>query len=251
MPRKPQGDRAMTATERVHRFRERLRQKNPVLTDRQRLVRARQEIEELRKAAIGVAPASFGLLAEARQEIERLRQQLAAAARQGAATPAKPAKGASATDRELEGKLYRTVFENDRLRKKLEETRKAESEQVAILRQRIRDLEQANARRDAATKVAQSKADKPPLPPDEVRDRQIKSLKTQVRNLNQLLSAHERHYAEQSRDRGVMAFKTVSLISKALTSQRSPTDADREEALKAFNAWKSDSKAAAEKRKAR
>jgi hypothetical protein len=41
-----------------------------------------------------------------------------------------------------------------------------------------------------------------------------------------------------------MTFRTVSLISKALTSSRSPTDAERDDALKAFNAWKADSKLA-------
>ena len=170
-----------------------------------------------------------------RAENKRLRDQLAAGTK---ATPA--------PDRELFGKLMNAQFEIDGLRKELEEARKSEPEQVASLRQRIRDLEQELARHDRAAKAAQSKVKKPALPPDEVRERRIEALTIQVQNLKQLLSVHEQHYAEQSRDKGVMTFKTVSLISKALTSQRLPTDADREEALRAFNAWKSDSKAAAD-----
>ena len=56
MPRKPDGDVAMTSTERVHRLRERQRKVNPPQTDRQKLAQARAEIERL-KAELAAARA--------------------------------------------------------------------------------------------------------------------------------------------------------------------------------------------------
>jgi hypothetical protein len=50
MPRRPDGDRAQTDAERQRKRRERLRQeeRGPDLTDRQKLIKARAEIERLR-----------------------------------------------------------------------------------------------------------------------------------------------------------------------------------------------------------
>lgn len=49
MPRRPDGDVAMTSTERVRRFRERQRKANPAQTDRQKLAQERAENERLTK----------------------------------------------------------------------------------------------------------------------------------------------------------------------------------------------------------
>lgn len=108
--------------------------------------------------------------------------------------------------------------------------------EIERLRQIIHDYRyRLDERREAAAK---RKAAKPPLDPDSEAARQIKGLKTRVQTLTrQLAHANKKH--------GHMTFKTVSLISKALHSDTKPTDEDREEALKAFNAWKSDRKASA------
>ena len=101
------------------------------------------------------------------------------------------------------------------------------------------DDELIDARAEIARRARRDrKAAKPPLDPDSEAARQIKGLKTRVQTLTrQLAHANKKH--------GHMTFKTVSLISKALHSDTKPTDEDREEALKAFNAWKSDRKASA------
>ena len=71
MPRKPIGDVAMTATERVHRWRERQRQANPAQTDRQKLASARAEIERLTKAlAERAAPEDGATLAVENPRLE-------------------------------------------------------------------------------------------------------------------------------------------------------------------------------------
>jgi hypothetical protein len=89
-------------------------------------------------------------------------------------------------------------------------------------------------------KPAKPKAEKPPLPPDEVRDRQIKSLKTRVQNLTYELSA-EREWHIQKAD-GRMSFQTMSLIAKVLhpDTRKQVTEAQTDEACKAFTAWKAD-----------
>ena len=64
MPRKPIGDEAMTATERVRRYRERQRAARPEagLTDRQKLAQAQAEIGRLRQqlAAAVLSQARIG-----------------------------------------------------------------------------------------------------------------------------------------------------------------------------------------------
>jgi hypothetical protein len=79
------------------------------------------------------------------------------------------------------------------------------------------------------------KADKPPLPPDEARDRRIKALETRVRNLRAELHASQ----EWNRGKdGSMNFKTMAAISKVLHPDREPSEAERVEACKLFTAWK-------------
>jgi hypothetical protein len=206
MPRHPIGETAMTGAERLRRWRERKRQERPA------------------KPAAG--PSSQEL-AEARKEIERLREQLAAASK---AAP-------DAKQRELVSKWMNAQLEIDRLRRQLDEARKAEPEQIAELRRHIRGLEAERARRDAAAKAAQTKAAKAALDPNSEAARQIKGLVTRVRNLtSELAHARAKH--------GHMTFATESLIAKALHPDATPSHKDREHALKAFNAWKVDSKAA-------
>ena len=51
-------------------------------------------------------------------------------------------------------------------------------------------------------------------------------------------------FQKQSQKQGVMSFKTVSMISKALHPDSKPSDHDRAEAFKAFSGWKADRNAA-------
>jgi len=90
------------------------------------------------------------------------------------------------------------------------------------------------------------KAAKPPLPPDEVRDRRIKALETANRNLRQRISLDEIHYKDGLATAGGMSFKTQSLIAKVLAPDqrkhwtRTELDARLDEACKAFTSWKYD-----------
>jgi hypothetical protein len=100
--------------------------------------------------------------------------------------------------------------------------------------------QRAKEGRSAARKAA--KAARPPLPPDEVRDRQIKALKTANQTLRAKLRANEAWYAAERPT--VMSFKTVSAISLALHPEHAPTDDERANAIKLFNAWKADARKA-------
>lgn len=89
-------------------------------------------------------------------------------------------------------------------------------------------------------RAAKPKAEKPPLPPDEERERIIKGLRTRVRNLTAELH-HVREWNSSRKDnKGSMNFNTMSAIAKALHPDREPSAAERDEALKAFTAWKAD-----------
>lgn len=110
-------------------------------------------------------------------------------------------------------------------------------------------LKAENARLKAELERERSKpkAAKPPLPPDEERDRQIKSLKTRVRNLRIELYA-EREWHKGKAD-GSMSFQTMSAIAKILHPDHLPTEEQRLEACKLFTAWKGDKDRAARKAK--
>jgi hypothetical protein len=86
------------------------------------------------------------------------------------------------------------------------------------------------------------KAAKPPLPPDEVRDRRIKALSTENRKLKWELREMENHYKDGLAKVGGMAFATQSLIAKCLhpDSRDQATEADKDRACKLFTAWKAD-----------
>jgi hypothetical protein len=105
--------------------------------------------------------------------------------------------------------------------------------QLAQAQKRIAALEHDLAAQ-AQQRAAKPKAEKPPLPPDEAAARRIKALNTRVRNLEHVLASRI----------GWMDFQTTSAISKALDSDRHLTakerEAERVEAFKLFNAWKTD-----------
>jgi predicted RNase H-like nuclease (RuvC/YqgF family) len=82
------------------------------------------------------------------------------------------------------------------------------------------------------------KAERPPLPPDEERERIIKGLKTRVRNLTAELR-HTHEWYGRLHD-GKMSFETMSVIAKVLHPDRQPSETERAEACRQFTAWKAD-----------
>src|SRR5262245_44205375 len=84
--------------------------------------------------------------------------------------------------------------------------------------------------------LAKPKAKKPPLPPDEERERTIKSLRTQVQKMKATLAAVA--------GRASMPRATLNAIAKALHPDRklseAEREAERETALKLFTAWKAE-----------
>jgi hypothetical protein len=92
-----------------------------------------------------------------------------------------------------------------------------------------------------APKPRKPKTERPPLPPDEERDRIIKGLKTRVRNLTFELQAIRELNTKIAMNRGMMNFQTMSAIAIALHPDRKPSEAEREHACKLFTAWKADS----------
>ena len=162
-------------------------------------------------------------LIKAQHEIERLRAQLAAATK--AAPPATAA-------------LLRAKIENDELRKLLAASRKAEPEQIADLRRDIERLQAEHARRDVASKVTEAARERV------ANDPRIARLQKTNSELRKEIAAMREHFDKQSQKQGVMSFKTVSMISKALHPDSKPSDHDRAEAFKAFSGWKADRNAA-------
>ena len=61
----------------------------------------------------------------------------------------------------------------------------------------------------------------------------LKAKQTRIRNLEQILDLHQRTSVAS-----VMSRETSNKIAKALHSDRKPSEAEREDALMAFNAWK-------------
>ena len=162
-------------------------------------------------------------LIKAQHEIERLRAQLAAATK--AAPPATAA-------------LLRVKIENDELRNLLAASRKAEPEQIADLRRDIERLQAEHARRDVASKVTEAARERV------ANDPRIARLQKTNSELRKEIAAMREHFDKQSQKQGVMNFKTVSMISKALHPDSKPSDHDRAEAFKAFSGWKADRNAA-------
>jgi hypothetical protein len=106
--------------------------------------------------------------------------------------------------------------------------------EIAALKAELHDA--LGARFTPRPRAAKPKPERPPLPPDEERDRQIKSLKTRVRNLTAELLAMREWKGDGSR----MSFTTMSAIAKCLHPDHTPSEAQRAEAIRLFTAWKSD-----------
>jgi hypothetical protein len=119
--------------------------------------------------------------------------------------------------------------ENERLRKELTESREDMLAQTVQFRDELK------------RRAAKPKAEKPPLSPDEARDRRIKALAAEVRNLKGQLRGERLLHSEALLRVGGMSFATMSAIAKALHPDRESTAAERDTALKLFTAWKSDS----------
>jgi hypothetical protein len=102
------------------------------------------------------------------------------------------------------------------------------------------DYENAALRQEVARleKLRKAKAEKPPLPPDEIREKQISALKTRVRNL-QAQNADLLQVSGTNR-------QTMGLIAKVLhpdtrkNMTKAELDTALDEACRAFMAWKSD-----------
>jgi outer membrane murein-binding lipoprotein Lpp len=109
--------------------------------------------------------------------------------------------------------------------------------QYAAQRQAFRD----EWKRRMAT--AKPRAEKPPLPPDEVRDRRIKALTTEVQNLKAQVRHMKQHAEDVQGKTGSMSFPTMSAIAKVLHPEqrkhltRRELDEKLDVACKAFNAW--------------
>ena len=87
---------------------------------------------------------------------------------------------------------------------------------------------------------AKPKAEKPPLPPDEERERTIKALRTEVRNLKAERRHLTEHFNSKIADKGGMNFPTMTAIAKCLHPDHAPSEAEREAAFKLFSQWKAD-----------
>jgi hypothetical protein len=92
-------------------------------------------------------------------------------------------------------------------------------------------------------RAAKPKAEKPPLPPDEERDRIIKGLKTRVRNVTQELRHFKQYHEGQMAKHGGMLRPTRIAIDKVLHPEqrkhwtRAELDAKLDEACKLWNAF--------------
>jgi hypothetical protein len=86
------------------------------------------------------------------------------------------------------------------------------------------------------------KAAKPPLPPDEARDRRIKALATENRNLKAKLRIMQERYNDGLAKAGGMSFATQSAIAKVLhpDTRKQATEAELDKACKLFTSWKAD-----------
>jgi hypothetical protein len=142
----------------------------------------------------------------------------------------------------------------------------ASGDAVKPLKARIRDLEsecaalkaelaeerhaklaQAQAfRAESQRRAAKPKAEKAPLPPDEQREREIKALRTRIRNL----LAEHRHMQALWLSRGLMPERTRRLLAKCLhpDTRDNASKAHKDEASALFFAWTDASKTKAGRR---
>jgi hypothetical protein len=89
-------------------------------------------------------------------------------------------------------------------------------------------------------RASRPKVEKPPLPPDEQRDREIKGLRTRVRNLTQELRAFTQYHKDEMARTGGMPRPTRIALDKVLhpDTRKQATETDKDEACRGWNAWK-------------
>jgi hypothetical protein len=133
-------------------------------------------------------------------------------------------------------------------------TKPTADRESAALKARIRELEAENAalKAELADSVGdrfasrrhgvKPKAARPPLPPDEERDRQIKSLKTMVQNLRAKNAEMIRWHDAEMRRHGKMQRATFVAVTKALhpDERHKLTAKQIDEACGLFTQWKKD-----------
>ena len=163
--------------------------------------------------------ASAQELAQLRKELAQARAQIAELESKLAESASKPSDRANAIIAALTEKLAQTG-------KRLAEERAL----VHSLR-----IERLGLR--FAPKPRAPKAEKRELPPDEHRDRIIKSQATRIRNLTQELNAVR---TWRGHDGGSMDFATMSAIAKCLHPDAKPSEEQRAAAMRLFTDWKSD-----------
>jgi hypothetical protein len=157
-------------------------------------------------------------------------------------TVTKPPPANAAPDRDQDIALKARIAELEQERDHYKQKLKSERTRTKLLEEGLRI-----ARRQQRVESKPPKAAKPPLPPDEVRDRKIKAQQTTIQNLRGELRIMERHYAEMEK-RGIMSPDAVRAIAKALHPDHAPSEAERVEACKRFMAWKADSQADSRRR---
>ncbi len=118
--------------------------------------------------------------------------------------------------------------------------------ELAAAQVRIRELNhamlaQAEAFHEEWKRRTSGKAEKPALPPDEIRDRRIKALTTQVANLKLELRYTRAHSDEAIAKAGGLPRATENAIDMVLhpDQRRNATEADKDETYKLWNAWRS------------
>ena len=205
MGRRPIGERAMTAAEKQRRYRERHSQPKPAQVD--------GEVERLRA------------------ENADLRAKLAGALERKPAVDDGEVEHLKARIAELEVKLARKPADHAEVEQLKARIKALEAYEIAVLKGEAR---LAFKRYEPA----KPKAEKPPLPPDEVRDRRIKALTTEVRNLKAQLRASAQHYAEAIEKAGGMPRETRIAIDKCLHPDGNASEADKGAAIRGWNAWK-------------
>ena len=112
-------------------------------------------------------------------------------------------------------------------------------DRIAKLEEEIQGL-RFHIRFGPKRRAAEPKAEKPPLPPDEERERIIKGLRTRVRNLTAELNHTHAWYAAK---RGIMSRQTRIAIDKVLhnDTRNNASEAERDAACKGWNVWKNES----------
>ena len=166
---------------------------------------------------------NFGQVRQGRADAEVAAEPATPAAKPAAAPAgnASPPGGSREAEREIAA---------------LREQLAALGEELKLARNEISMLQMAmRAQRSAMA------AGRPPKPPPKPIDPDTELGRIKIK-MNRMRERHE----EAAQLKGYMSAKTVGLISKALHSDNgTPSAEQREEAFKAFNAWKADNKKAA------